>query len=99
MKILFFILVIICISNICYADTIKGSIDKVDIRNYKIIVNGNMIDVSKALVFTQNEMNVTKAVIIRDLKDHKGEEAVCYGSIGKDNVFNAYKVKILERHR
>lgn len=94
-----FVLIILCLSSICYADTIKGVIEKVDIKAYEIIVNGKRIDVSSATIFTENDMNVTKDIIIRDLKDHKGETAVCYGSVNKDGIFNAYKVRVFEGHK
>jgi hypothetical protein len=81
------------------ADGVKGTIENVNIKAYFITVNGRIVDVSKATVFTQNDMGVTKTIIIRDLKDHKGEYAVCYGSLDKDNVFSAYKVKVVEGHR
>lgn len=81
------------------ADTIKGTIEKVDIKEYRIVVNGNNVDISKATVFTENDMKVTKNIIIRDLKDHKREAAVCYGSFNKENIFIAYKVKVLEGHK
>lgn len=98
-KVLLILLIVVFISTACYAHTIKGSIEKVDIKSYEIIIDGKRISVSKALVFTQNDMNVTKTVIIRDLKEHKGETAICYGSIGSDNIFNAYKVRVLEGHK
>lgn len=93
------VLIILCVTVSCYADTVRGSIEEVDIKGYRIIVNGNKVDVSKATIFTENGMNVVKNVIIRDLKDHKGEMAVCYGSFGKDNTLIAYKIRILEGHR
>lgn len=98
-KILFLFLIILCIAGVSYADVIKGTIEKTDVKAHKITVNGNVIDVSKATVFTQNEMNTTKNIIMRDLKDHVREEAVCYGSMDKEGVFVAYKVKVLEGHR
>lgn len=94
-----FILIILCAAGNCYADTIKGKIEKVDIKEYYIIVNGNKVNVSRAMVFTQNDMNVVKTVIIRDLKDHEGQTAVCYGSFGKEGTLNAYKVRVLEGHK
>lgn len=98
-KILFLSLIILCISGVSYADVIKGAIEKTDVKAHKITVNGTVIDVSKATVFTQNEMNTTKNIIMRDLKDHVREKAVCYGSMDKEGVFVAYKVKVLEGHR
>ncbi|MCX5666109.1 MAG: hypothetical protein NT036_03560, partial [Candidatus Omnitrophica bacterium] len=93
------ILIFLCTVGNCYADTIKGAIEKVDLKEYYIIVNGNKVDVSKATIFTENDMNVTKNIIVRDLKDHKGESAACYGSLGKENVFVAYRVRIREGHK
>jgi hypothetical protein len=100
-KAILFILVVlcVCVAGACYADTIKGTIDKVNIKEYYIIVKGNKINVSKATIFTENDMNVTKNVIVRDLKDHERETAVCYGSFDKDNTLIAYKVKIMEGRR
>lgn len=98
-KIIFLGLIILCVAGSCYADVVKGIIEKVDLRAYQIVVNGNIVDVSRAIVFSDNDMNVTKTIIIRDLKDHKGEKAVCYGSVGKENIFIAYKVKVIEGHR
>ena len=98
-KAILFILIILCVAGNCYADTVKGTIEKVDIKEYYIIVNGNKVDVSKATIFTENDMNVVKNVIIRDLKDHKGETAVCYGSFGKEKTLIAYKVRVLEGHK
>jgi hypothetical protein len=83
----------------CYAGVVKGTIEKVFIKEYYIIVNGNKVDVSKATIFTENDMNVTKNIIIRDLKDHEGEVAVCYGSPDKEKTFMAYKVRVLEGHK
>ncbi len=94
-----FILIMICVASNCYADTVRGTIEKVVIKEYYIIVNGDKVDVSKATIFTENDMNVVKNVIIRDLKDHKGETAVCYGSFGKENTLIAYKVRVLEGHK
>lgn len=99
MKIAIFILIALCICTALYADTIKGSMDKVDIKKYEITVAGKKIGIAKATVFTQNDMNVTKNVIIRDLKDHEGETAICYGFPNKEGGFDAYKVKVLEGHR
>ena len=99
MKIIVFILVIISIAGTCYADTIKGTIEKVDIKVYEIIVGQKRVDVSKATVFTENDMGVVKNIIIRDLKDHKGETAICYGSPGKEDIFIAYKVRVSEGHK
>ena len=98
-KILLLTLTALFACSACYADTIKGIIEKVDIKAYELTVSGKKVDVSKALVFTENDMKTTKNVIIRDLKDHRGEKAVCYGSINKEGVFSAYKVKVLEGHR
>ncbi|MCX5667060.1 MAG: hypothetical protein NTY34_01955 [Candidatus Omnitrophica bacterium] len=98
-KAILFILIIICVASNCCADTIKGTIEKVDIKEYYIIVDGNKVDVSKATIFTENDMNVVKNVIVRDLKDHKGETAVCYGSFDKENALIAYKVRVLEGHK
>lgn len=86
-------------SSICYADVIKGTMEKVDIKTYEITVNGLKVSVAKATVFTENDMKVTKNVIVRDLKDHAGEAVVCYGSVDKNNIFEAYKVRVLEGHR
>lgn len=94
------IMSLLLLGSLCHADTIKGKIDKVDIKTYEIYVGGNVINVSKATIFTENDMKVTKNIIVRDLKDHRGEAAVCYGSVNdKDNIFHAYKVKILEGHK
>lgn len=93
------ILIVIFICSACYADTIKGTIEKVDLKTYELTVSGKKVEVSKALIFTENSMNTTKGIIIRDLKDHKGETAVCYGSINKEGVFSAYKVRVIEDHR
>ena len=93
------VLVILCMCGSCYADTIKGNIEKVDIKAYEIIVDGKRVGVSKATVFSENEKNVTKSIIIRDLKDHKGERAICYGFIGKEGIFDAYKVRVIEGHK
>lgn len=98
-KTVLFILLILCMAGSSYADTIKGTIEKVDIKEYCIVVNGNKVDVSKATIFTENGMNVVKNVIIRDLKDHRGETAVCYGFPGKENSLIAYKVRVFEGHR
>lgn len=98
-KAILFILIMVCVAVNCYADTVKGTIEKVVIKEYYIIVNGNKVDVSRATVSTENDMNVTKNIIIRDLKDHKGEKAVCYGSFNKDNVLIAYKVRVFEGHK
>ena len=93
------ILAILFVCGSCYADSIKGKIEKVEIKSYEMVVNGNLINISKAMVFTENDLKVTKSVIIRDVKDHVGEVAICYGSVGKDNVFRAYKVRIMEGHK
>ena len=98
-KAILFLLIVLCVAGNCYADTVKGTIEKVVIKEYCIVVNGNKVDVSKATIFTENDMNVVKNVIIRDLKDHKGETAVCYGSVGKDNALIAYRVRVLEGHK
>ena len=98
-KAILLILIILCAAGSCYADMVRGTIEKVNIKEYYIIVNGNKVDVSKATVSTENDMNVVKNVIIRDLKDHKGEIAVCYGSFGKENTLIAYKVRVLEGHK
>jgi len=98
-KLLSFALIAFFLGGVCYADTVNGIIDKVDMKKYEIIVNGTIVNVSKALVFTENDMGITKTVNIRDLKDHKGEKAVCYGSVNRENVFSAYKVKVNEGHR
>lgn len=98
-KAILFILIILCAAGNCYADTVKGTIEKVVVKESYIIVNGNKLDVSKATIFTENDMNVVKNVIMRDLKDHKGEAAVCYGSFGKENTLVAYKVRVLEGHK
>ncbi len=98
-KTILFILIILCMASSCYADTVKGTIEKVVIKEYYIIVNGNKVDVSKATIFTENDMNVIKNVIIRDLKDHEGETAVCYGSFGKEKILIAYKVRVMEGHK
>jgi hypothetical protein len=92
-------LIAICVAVSCYADSIKGNIEKVNIKEYYIIVDGNKVNVSKATIFTENDMKVVKNVIIRDLKDHEGQAAICYGSFDKDNVLVAYKVRVLEGHR
>ena len=97
MALSFFIILCICVH--CCADTIKGNIEKVDIKTYEIVVNGNTVNVSKATIFTENEMKIIKNVIVRDLKDHRGEAAVCYGSVEKDNIFHAYKVRVMEEHK
>jgi hypothetical protein len=98
-RVILVILVILCVAGNCYADTVKGTIEKVVIKEYYIIVNGSKVDVSKATIFTENDMNVVKNVIVRDLKDHKGENAVCYGSFNKENTLIAYKVRVLEGHK
>ena len=98
-KAVLFILIILCVASNCHADTVKGTIEKVIVKGYYIIVSGNKVDVSKATISTENDMNVVKNVIIRDLKDHKGETAVCYGSFGKENTLIAYKVRVLEGHK
>jgi hypothetical protein len=98
-KAILFILIILCAAGSSYADTVKGTIDKVVIKEYYIIVSGNKVDVSKASIFTDNDMNVTKSVLVRDLKDHGGEKAVCYGSLDKENTLVAYKVRIMEGHK
>jgi hypothetical protein len=98
-KIIPFLLVIPCVAGSCYADTVKGTIEKVIIKEYYLIVNGNKVDVSKATIFTENDMGVVKNVIVRDLKDHEGETAVCYGSVNKDNTLIAYRVRVIEGHR
>ena len=91
--------VILSVCGYCHADTVKGDIEKVDIKAYEIVVNGTIVNVSRATIFTENDMKVTKNVIIRDLKDHRGEFAVCYGSVGKDKIFRAYKVRVMEGHK
>lgn len=93
------LIAMICLCSSCYADTVKGDIDKVNIKTYEIVVNGSTVNIAKATVFTENDMGITKNVIIRDVKDHRGERAVCYGSVEKDNVFHAYRVKIIEGHK
>lgn len=98
-KILFLVVIGLFASSACYADTIKGTIEKVDIKTYEIIVGGEKVGVAKATIFTVNDMGVVKNVIVRDLKDHRGETAICYGSVGKDDIFDAYKVRVLEGHR
>jgi len=98
-KILFLVLLALCMSGISYADVLKGTIEKTDVKAHKITVNGKIVDVSKATVFTENDMKVTKIIIMRDLRDHLREEAVCYGSMGKEDTFEAYKVKVLEGHK
>lgn len=98
-KILFLALIMLFVYSACYADIIKGIIEKVDLKTYELTVSGKIVEVSKASIFTVNDMSTTKAVIIRDLKDHLGEKAVCYGAINKEGVFSAYKVKIAEGHR
>lgn len=98
-KTISFLLILFFTAVACYADTVKGTIEKVNIKEYYIMVNGNKVNVAKATVFTENDMNVAKNVIIRDLKDHKGETAVCYGSFDKDNTLVAYKVRVLEGHK
>lgn len=98
-RVLFLAAAILCISGISYADVLKGTIEKTDVEAHKITVSGKIIDVSKATVFTENDMKVTKIIIMRDLRDHLREEAVCYGSPGKDGIFEAYKVKVLEGHK
>jgi hypothetical protein len=98
-RILFLVLIVLFTGSACYADIIKGTIEKVDLKIYELTVSGKKIDVSKATVFTENGMNTTKNVIIRDLKDHVGETAFCYGSINKEGVFSAYKVRVMEGHR
>lgn len=98
-KAILFILLILCVAGDSYADTVKGTIEKVVLKEYYIIVNGNKVNISKAMVFTENDMNVVKNVIIRDLKDHKRETAVCYGSFDKENTLIAYKVRVLEGHK
>lgn len=90
---------IIFICPVCFADVLKGHIEKVNIKNYEIVVNGERVNVSKATIFTENDLNVVKNVITRDLKDHEGKKVICYGSIGKDNIFEAYKVKVIEEHK
>ena len=97
-KILFIFLAMIFINSVCYASTIKGIMEKVDLKKYEIAVGGKIVDVSKADIFTENDMHVTKTVIIRDLKDNLGSNVICYGSVGKENVFNAYKVRVFEGH-
>lgn len=98
-KAILFILIILCVAGNCYADTVKGTIEKVVVKESYIIVNRNKVDVSRATIFTENDMNVVKNVIMRDLKDHKGETAVCYGSFDKENTLVAYKVRVLESHK
>ena len=92
-------LAVIFINIPCFADVIKGAIEKVDLKTYEITVGGKVVNVSKATIFTVNDMGTTKNVIIRDIKDHRGETVVCYGSAGKDNIMDAYKVKVVEGHR
>jgi hypothetical protein len=98
-RVLLTAMALLLFSGTCLADTITGPIDKIDIKNYEITVSGKKVNVSTATVFTVNDMGVTKPVIIRDLKDHMGEVAVCYGSFNKDQVMEAYKVKVREGHR
>ena len=98
-KILFLTLFALCVSGVAYADILKGTIEKTDVQAHKITVNGKTVDVSKAMVFTENDMKITKVIIMRDLRDHLREEAVCHGSMNKDGVFEAYKVKVLEGHK
>lgn len=98
-KTILLILIMICVAGNCYADVVKGVIEKVNIKEYYIIVDGTRVNISKAMVFTENDMKVTKNIIIRDIKDHEREAAVCYGSFGKDNIFTAYKVRVLEGHK
>lgn len=98
-KILLFVSIILLMCGSCYADVIKGDIEKVNIKDYEMIVNGERVKMPKAIVFTENDMGVGKTIIIRDLKDHVGEKAICYGSMGKDGVFNAYRIKVIEGHR
>jgi hypothetical protein len=83
----------------CYAETVKGTIEKVNIKEYIIIVNGTKVNISKATVSTENNMNVIKNIIMRDVKDHNGQRAVCFGSFDKNDIFVAYKVRIQEDHK
>ena len=99
MKTLVLVLLALFLAGTCLADIIKGSIDKVDIKNYELTVGGRKVGISKATVFTVNDIGVTKVVITRDLKDHQGEDAVCYGSFDKDGVMDAYKVRVKEGHK
>lgn len=99
MRKIIIILIILSVTSTCYADSIKGTIEKVDIKAYELTVDGKKVNVSKAMVFTENDMGVVKTIIIRDLKDHKGETAVCYGSPGKEDIFVAYKVRVSEGHK
>jgi hypothetical protein len=98
-RILSLILILLFVCSACYADIIKGIIEKVDLTTYELTVSGKKVEVSKASIFTENSMNTTKSIIIRDLKDHSGETAVCYGSINKEGAFSAYKVRVIEGHR
>lgn len=98
-KILFLVLFTLCVNSVSYADVIKGTIEKTDVKAHKITVNGKIVDVSNASVFTENDMKVTKVIIMRDLRDHLREEVVCYGSMGKEDTFEAYKVRVLEGHK
>lgn len=93
------ILIVILVGSVCYADSVRGTIEKVDLKKQEIVVGGTNVDILKATIFTENDMGVTKNIITRDIKDHKGEYAVCYGSLNKNNIFSAYKVKIREGHR
>jgi hypothetical protein len=83
----------------CLAYTVKGTIEKVDIKNYEMTVDGKKVNILKATVFTVNDLGVSKDIIVRDLKDHKGESAVCYGSFNKDGVLEAYRIKVKEGHK
>ena len=67
-KAILFTLIVLCVAGNCCADTVKGTIEKVVIKEYYIIVNGNKVDVSKATIFTENDMNVVKKC------HHKGPE-------------------------
>jgi hypothetical protein len=92
-------LAILLAASFCFADTVKGVIEKVDIKNYEMTVSGKKVKILTATVYTDNEVNLTKNVIVRDLKDHIGEKAVCYGSFDKEGVLDAYKVRVKEGHK
>ena len=98
-KIIAIILFSLFTSSACYAEIVKGTIERVNIKVYQVIVGGRVVNVSKAMVFTENDMGTTKSIIIRDIKDHIGEKAICYGTEGKDNTLDAYKVRITEGHK
>lgn len=85
--------------SVCFADVVKGTIEKVNIKSYEITVSGTIVKVSKASVFTHNDLGLVKNVIIRDINDHLGQSAVCYGDNNKEGIFEAYKVKIVEGHK